>query len=113
MLLDFCYEKTSAKIPQLLVKRYLRKDDAYVHADLHGASSVIIKNISTDPIPESTLAQAGTMSVVQSKAWDSKIVTSAWWVSASQVSKSAPSGEYLTTGSFMIRGKKVTNFHCI
>merc|ERR1712131_74088 len=32
--------------------------------------------------------------------------TSAWWVHAQQVSKTAPSGEYLTTGSFMIRGKK-------
>ena len=34
------------------------------------------------------------------------MVTSAWWVHANQVSKTAPSGEYLTTGSFMIRGKK-------
>ena len=33
-------------------------------------------------------------------------MTSAWWVHANQVSKTAPSGEYLTTGSFMIRGKK-------
>jgi len=35
-----------------------------------------------------------------------KVVTSGWWVQADQVSKTAPSGEYLTTGSFMIRGKK-------
>ena len=33
-------------------------------------------------------------------------MTTAWWVDSSQVSKTAPSGEYLTTGSFMIRGKK-------
>ena len=33
-------------------------------------------------------------------------MTSAWWVHHQQVSKTAPSGEYLTTGSFMIRGKK-------
>ena len=37
---------------------------------------------------------------------DFKVMTSAWWVHANQVSKTAPSGEYLTTGSFMIRGKK-------
>jgi hypothetical protein len=30
----------------------------------------------------------------------------AWWVYDYQVSKTAPSGEYLPTGSFMIRGKK-------
>jgi len=41
-----------------------------------------------------------------SKAWKNKIVTSAWWVYDHQVSKTAPTGEYLTTGSFMIRGKK-------
>jgi hypothetical protein len=33
-------------------------------------------------------------------------VTSAWWVYPHQVSKTAPTGEYLTVGSFMIRGKK-------
>jgi hypothetical protein len=31
---------------------------------------------------------------------------SAWWVNADQVSKSAPTGEFLSTGSFMVRGKK-------
>ncbi|KAK9767340.1 hypothetical protein K7432_002958 [Basidiobolus ranarum] len=92
---------------ELLVKRHLKKGDIYVHADLHGAASVIVKNKNTeDPIPPSTLFQAGIMSVCQSKAWDAKIVTSAWWVYGDQVSKTAPSGEYLTTGSFMIRGKK-------
>jgi len=47
------------------------------------------------------------MSVCRSAAWDAKVITSAWWVYASQVSKTAPTGEYLTTGSFMIRGKKI------
>jgi hypothetical protein len=94
---------------ELLVKRYLLKDDVYVHADLHGAASVVVKNkpqANGQPIPPSTLFQAGIMSVCQSKAWDAKMVTSAYWVYPDQVSKSAPTGEYLTTGSFMIRGKK-------
>ncbi|EFJ34751.1 hypothetical protein SELMODRAFT_405643 [Selaginella moellendorffii] len=34
------------------------------------------------------------------------IITSAWWVYDHQVSKNAPTGEYLTVGSLMIRGKK-------
>ena len=33
-------------------------------------------------------------------------MTSAWWVHSHQVSKTAPTGEYLSTGSFMVRGKK-------
>ncbi len=91
---------------ELLVKRYMRPGDLYVHADLHGASSVIVKNPSGKPVPPKTLNEAGHMAVCYSAAWESKVVSSAWWVEASQVSKTAPSGEYLTAGSFMIRGKK-------
>jgi predicted ribosome quality control (RQC) complex YloA/Tae2 family protein len=92
---------------ELLVKRYLRKGDAYVHADVHGAASTVIKNNdSTMPIPPLTLSQAGQACVCRSAAWDAKVITSAYWVHPHQVSKTAPSGEYLTTGSFMIRGRK-------
>ncbi|XP_067310891.1 ribosome quality control complex subunit NEMF-like isoform X2 [Pseudorasbora parva] len=91
---------------EMIVKRYLRAGDVYVHADLHGATSCVIKNPSGDPVPPRTLTEAGTMAVCYSAAWDAKVVTSAWWVHHHQVSKTAPTGEYLTTGSFMIRGKK-------
>uniref|UniRef100_A0A672TZC5 Ribosome quality control complex subunit NEMF n=1 Tax=Strigops habroptila TaxID=2489341 RepID=A0A672TZC5_STRHB len=91
---------------ELIVKRYLKPGDIYVHADLHGATSCVIKNPSGEPIPPRTLMEAGTMALCYSAAWDARVVTSAWWVSHNQVSKTAPTGEYLTTGSFMIRGKK-------
>nr|XP_009857777.1 nuclear export mediator factor NEMF isoform X2 [Ciona intestinalis] len=91
---------------EVLVKKYLNQGDIYVHADLHGATSCIIKNPSGQPIPPKTLNEAGTMATCHSAAWDAKVVTSAWWVHHDQVSKTAPSGEYLTTGSFLIRGKK-------
>lgn len=92
---------------EMIVKRYMAKGDLYVHAELHGASSTVIKNHNADqPIPPLTLNQAGVFTVCHSQAWDSKIVTSAWWVYPHQVSKTAPTGEYLTVGSFMIRGKK-------
>ncbi|PVD25548.1 hypothetical protein C0Q70_13204 [Pomacea canaliculata] len=91
---------------EMIVKRHLKPGDLYVHADLHGASSVVIKNPSGEPVPPKTLNEAGTMAICNSAAWDAKVVTSAWWVYHDQVSKTAPSGEYLTTGSFMIRGKK-------
>ncbi|EPS59484.1 hypothetical protein M569_15323, partial [Genlisea aurea] len=92
---------------EMIVKRYMSKGDLYVHADLHGASSTIIKNHKPEcPIPPLTLNQTGCFTVCHSQAWDSKIVTSAWWVYSHQVSKTAPTGEYLTVGSFMIRGRK-------
>lgn len=90
----------------LLAKRYMKTNDIYVHADLHGAASVIIKNESTDPVPPKTLNEAGCMAVCYSSAWDSKIATTSWWVYPKQVSKTAPAGEYLSTGAFIIRGKK-------
>lgn len=94
---------------EVLYKKHLRKGDIYVHADMHGASSVIIKNnpkTPDAPIPPSTLTQAGSLSVCSSNAWDSKAGMGAWWVHADQVSKSAPTGEYLPAGSFMVRGNK-------
>ncbi|XP_008828083.1 nuclear export mediator factor NEMF [Nannospalax galili] len=91
---------------EMIVKRYLTPGDIYVHADLHGATSCVIKNPTGEPIPPRTLTEAGTMALCYSAAWDARVITSAWWVYHHQVSKTAPTGEYLTTGSFMIRGKK-------
>lgn len=94
---------------EMLYRRYLKKGDVYVHADLTGAATVIVKNKegnSNDPIPPSTLSQAGSLSVTTSTAWDSKAVMAAFWVNADQVSKTAPTGEYLTTGGFTVKGKK-------
>ena len=98
-----------------LVKRYLREGDAYLHADVHGASSCILRAkrqrlkdglTKMVPLSQQALREAGNFTICLSKAWSSKMVTSAWWVEAGQVSKTAPSGEFLTVGSFMIRGKK-------
>ncbi|XP_038612268.1 nuclear export mediator factor NEMF [Tachyglossus aculeatus] len=91
---------------EMIVKRYLNSGDIYVHADLHGATSCVIKNPTGEAIPPRTLTEAGTMALCYSAAWDARVITSAWWVHHHQVSKTAPTGEYLTTGSFMIRGKK-------
>jgi len=99
-----------------IVKRYLRPGDAYLHADVHGAASCILrakrqrdpKTGKTSPIPLSSqaLREAGSFTICRSSAWSSRMVTSAWWVESHQVSKTAPTGEYLTVGSFMVRGKK-------
>ncbi|KAG5190531.1 hypothetical protein JKP88DRAFT_352683 [Tribonema minus] len=104
-----------------LVKRYLRPGDIYVHADLHGASTCVVRNkdpAGKRPVSAMAIQEAGCMTVCRSAAWAAKMVTSAWWVYADQmamsawwvyadqVSKTAPTGEFLVTGSFMVRGKK-------
>ena len=97
---------------ELLVKRYLRAShgDVYVHADIHGAATCILRNPfgKGRALPAESLRQAGAMAVARSAAWGAKVIAGAWWVHAAQVSKTAPSGEYLSTGSFMVRGKRIT-----
>ena len=76
----------------------------YVHADLHGATSVVIKNPTGNEVPPRTLQEAGILACCHSAAWEAKVPALAYWVKHDQVSKTAPTGEYITTGAFMIRG---------
>lgn len=57
----------------------------YVHADLHGAASVIIKNPKDDVIPPMTLQEAGNMAAIYSGAWAAKIAPHTYWVYEHQV----------------------------
>ncbi|CAG5087321.1 Oidioi.mRNA.OKI2018_I69.PAR.g11517.t1.cds [Oikopleura dioica] len=80
---------------ETIVKKYLKNGDVYVHADIHGASSCIVKNIDpSKPVSPVTLHEVGHAAVCHSAAWNAKCP------------KRRRRGEYLTTGSFMIRGKK-------
>lgn len=69
-----------------IVKRYMRATDIYVHAEIQGASSVVIRNPTGKDIPPKTLLEAGTMAISYSVAWDAKVVTNAYWVRSNQVS---------------------------
>lgn len=85
----------------------MKPGDLYMHSDYGGAASTVIKiNDKNVPVPRTTLEEAAVFTVCRSKAWDTKILSGAWWVYHDQVSKSAPTGEFLPTGSFMIRGKR-------
>ncbi|XP_025423052.1 nuclear export mediator factor NEMF homolog [Sipha flava] len=92
---------------EVIVKRYMKPSDVYVHAGFSGATTVIIKNPTKQPVPPATLNEAAVMAISYSVSWTMKInLQNAFWVKPEQVTKTAPTGEYLTTGSFMIRGKK-------
>jgi predicted ribosome quality control (RQC) complex YloA/Tae2 family protein len=59
---------TDAQQNEQLVKRYMRPQDVYVHADVHGAASCIVRNPSSRPdaadsIPPASLEQAGQFTV--------------------------------------------------
>jgi len=96
-----------------IVKKYLKEGDRYAHADIHGATSCIIKskdmNDNNISISDKTLEEACTFASVYSKAWKQFAEAQAYWVLPEQVSKTPQSGEFLPKGAFVIRGKR--NYH--
>ncbi len=99
-----------AKSNELLIKKYMKDEDRYIHADIHGASSCILKSTDIEGkdigISDRALGEACRFAAVYSKAWNQFGFVSVYWVFPSQVSKSPESGEYLPKGAFVIRGKR-------
>lgn len=94
-----------AKSNELLVKKHLKPGDRYVHADIHGAPSVVVK--SNEGQTDATLREAGVFSLAMSKAWNAGLAGgSAYWVTPEQVSRTPESGEFVPRGGFIIRGKR-------
>ncbi|VVB51146.1 Uncharacterised protein [uncultured archaeon] len=92
---------------EVLVKRHVEPHDVVFHADTAGAPFVVIKNEQKGEIPEATLNEAAQEAASFSRAWAGGLgATDVYWVNPEQVSKEAPAGQYLTKGSFMIRGQK-------
>jgi hypothetical protein len=89
---------------ELLVKKYMEPNDVYVHADIQGAPSVIVKN--GQKASESTMEEAAQFAAAYSSAWNHFGSLECYWVNPEQVTKSPPSGEYLTPGAFFIAGSK-------
>ncbi|MCI4341858.1 MAG: NFACT RNA binding domain-containing protein, partial [Thermoplasmata archaeon] len=92
-----------------IVKRYLGPKDRYVHADLHGAASVVVKQPENQEgaIGEGTMREAGQWAVAYSKAWRAgRGGADAFWVESEQVSKTPASGEFVARGSWVVNGTK-------
>jgi predicted ribosome quality control (RQC) complex YloA/Tae2 family protein len=91
---------------ELVVKRYLEAHDLYLHSDIHGAPSVVIKKGDGD-IPESSIHEAGIFAASFSSAWTKGFGSlDVYWVHPEQVSKTPQSGEFVTRGAFIIRGTR-------
>lgn len=96
-----------AKTNERIVKRHLKEKDLYVHADVYGAPSTIIKIEGDNQPSEATIREACAFAVSFSRAWPAGITSgAAYWVYPSQVSKTPESGEFVSTGSWIVRGKR-------
>jgi len=93
-----------------VVKKHMESNDRYVHADVHGAPSCVVK--AQEPggekraIAEQTLEEACQFALSHSSAWKQYASGRAYWVTPGQVSKTPESGEHLPTGAFVIRGNR-------
>ena len=84
-----------------LVKKYMAGGDLFVHADVHGASVVIVKG-KTERMDE--VAQ---FAASYSGAWKSgHFSADVFSALPSQVSKTPEHGEFVSRGSFIVRGER-------
>jgi len=92
---------------EALIRRYAKSENPIFHSDVSGAPFVLVMS-DADATPQGTLDEAAQMAASHTTwAWQAGYASlDVFWVKASQLSKSPPSGEYLTRGSFMVRGKK-------
>ena len=96
---------------EVLVKKYLEDSDLIMHSEAPGSPFGIIKNVlennETLTINKDILEEAAGFLLVFSSQWKRGFGASdAFWVKKEQISKKTESGEYMTKGSFMIRGDK-------
>lgn len=91
---------------EMVVKRHMEPRDIYLHSDIHGAPSVIIKSQGKE-IPETTIQEAAVFAASFSSAWTRGFSSlDVYWVHPEQVSKTPKSGEFVARGAFIIRGSR-------
>ena len=91
---------------EAVVKKYLEQNDIYLHADIHGAPSVVAK-VPSDSLNDKLLKELGEFSASFSSAWSKNFTSQdVYWVEPDQVSKTPVSGEFVPKGAFIIRGHR-------
>ena len=92
---------------EAIFSKYLNSYDLVLHTNFPGSPLTIIKNPENKKIPEGTKQAAADFVASYSRAWKENWgIVDVFYIMPEQVSKNAPSGEFLPKGSFMISGKK-------
>ncbi len=95
-----------AKTNEVIVKKLMEKNDVYFHADIHGAPHTVLKTEGKTP-GDISKKEAAIFAAIFSKAWREQLsAVDVYSAKPEQVTKSAPSGESLGTGAFMVYGKR-------
>lgn len=89
-----------------LVSKHLEDNDRYLHADISGAPSCVVK-AKDGKVSDVALEEAATFAASMSRVWNAGHASAeAYWVTPQQVSKTPNPGEFLAKGAFIIRGKR-------
>ncbi|MGB9726819.1 MAG: ribosome rescue protein RqcH [Nitrososphaeria archaeon] len=90
---------------EAIIKKYLEEEDIVFHADIVGAPFFILKKGKM--AGENSLRETATAAVAFSNFWKmGASAGEAYWVYRDQISKQAPSGQYMGKGAFMITGRR-------
>ncbi|MFT4250286.1 MAG: NFACT RNA binding domain-containing protein [Candidatus Woesearchaeota archaeon] len=97
---------SNAAANETLIKHQTTPEDLIFHTDMAGSPFTILQ--AKTPTQQD-LQEAAQLTAAYSKAWSKGLATlEVFYVKPEQVTKEAQSGEYLSKGSFMIRGE--TNY---
>ena len=92
---------------EIIFKKYITSNDLVFHANFPGSPLAVIKNPENKEIPSNSIKETADFVASYSIAWkESWGVVDVFYVTPDQVSKTPPSGEFISKGSFMISGKK-------
>tara|TARA_Y100000310_G_scaffold344953_1_gene460737 strand:+ start:3545 stop:5350 length:1806 start_codon:yes stop_codon:yes gene_type:complete len=95
-----------------LIKKHTEFDDVVLHADIHGAPFVVIKQRRdkrerVEDLTPQGVVEAAEFAASYSKAWQMGLGSvEVYWVKPDQVTKHAEPGQFLPKGSFVIRGQR-------
>ncbi len=99
---------------EIIIKKHTDSDDLVFHTDLAGSPFFVVKVKLLLPtlspvMNDQTLSEVADATVSYSRTWRLGLSNSpVFYVKPEQVTKDAPSGEYLVKGAFVIKGK--TNY---
>lgn len=100
-----CIGGKDASTNEVLIKKYTESTNKVFHTEMAGSPFFILKCTKEPDAVE--LQEVAIATACYSRAWKRGISgTDVFYVLPSQVSKEAQSGEFISKGSFMIRGKK-------
>ncbi|MBM3896475.1 MAG: fibronectin-binding domain-containing protein [Thaumarchaeota archaeon] len=88
-----------------IIRKHLQNTDRVFHAEIFGSPFFILK--AGKETTDSSLNEVAHATVCFSRAWrEAMYGLKAFWVNPEQVKKGAPSGQFLSKGSFVLDGQR-------